>query len=151
MSRYPPIVSPSASREECITHALNKEDHHLLVVSEGVLKGIITKSDLLKKQDSKTAHSISTRKIAVITPEATLYDALEKMQLLGFKQLPVINQGKLIGLITQESAYEAMLKVSPQTPIETNQPVYEGVCDSCGALTLVRPVNDKMVCYQCKN
>lgn len=149
MTKFPVSVSPQASREECITHLLNKNTPAILVVSQGILKGIITKTDILKK-NANHALELSSRKIAIINPEASIYDALDKMEKLNFTQLPVLHNNKPIGIITLQSVYEGLIKVSSTKTVESS-PNYEGVCDSCNALTIVRPINNKMICYNCKN
>ncbi|HUV65889.1 MAG TPA: CBS domain-containing protein [Sedimentisphaerales bacterium] len=95
----------------------NEKFHHLLVVEEGELRGVISDRDLLKssspfvntlaeqKRDltilKKRAHQIMSRKPITIEKEASLEDAVQLMLRASISCLPVVSaDGSIDGIIT---------------------------------------------------
>lgn len=95
----------------------NVKFHHLLVVEEGELRGVISDRDLLKstspflntlaeqKRDlallRKKAHQIMSRRPITITQEASWEDAVHLMLQANISCLPVVSpDGTIEGIIT---------------------------------------------------
>lgn len=95
----------------------NVRFHHLLVVENGQLRGVISDRDLLKssspfvntlaeqKRDltllKKKAHQIMSRKPITISPAASWEDAVHLMLLANVSCLPVVSpDGTIEGIIT---------------------------------------------------
>jgi acetoin utilization protein AcuB len=91
--------------------------HHLLVIEDGKLRGVISDRDLLKasspfvntfaeqKRDltllKKRAHQIMSRKPITISKEATLEEAAQLMLHRSISCLPVVSaEGRIDGIIT---------------------------------------------------
>jgi len=79
----------------------------LIVVEKGEAIGIITERDVLKrvvvegKDPNKTLVSeVMSKPLIVTSPETSLEKAIEAMFKHKIKKLPVIEGGKLVGLIT---------------------------------------------------
>ncbi len=70
------------------------------VLKEGVLVGIITRKDLLRKPDEMQLGLLMTPDPITITPDATIAAAAEILTKNNFRRLPVIEDGNLAGLIS---------------------------------------------------
>ena len=79
----------------------------LIVVEKGEAIGIITERDILKrvvvegKDPNKTLVSeVMSKPLIVTSPETNLEEAIEAMFKHKIKKLPVVEGGKLVGLVT---------------------------------------------------
>jgi acetoin utilization protein AcuB len=55
-----------------------------------------------------------TRPVAIAAPETRVSEALERMQMYGIRQLPVVEHDRLVGLVTESDVREALgLQLSP--------------------------------------
>lgn len=91
--------------------------HHLPVVSGDALKGIISWSDLLRISfgdafgaderavDATLDHTFSLEQVmsadvVTVTPQTTVHEAAEILCKGDFHCLPVVDDGKLVGMVT---------------------------------------------------
>ncbi|PSN83515.1 hypothetical protein B9Q11_00345 [Candidatus Marsarchaeota G2 archaeon ECH_B_SAG-F08] len=80
----------------------------VLVQQEGKVVGIITERDVVKKlalgADVKNVKSgsIMSTPIIAIDPETTIEEALKLMAQNGIRRLPVVSDGKLLGVVVLE-------------------------------------------------
>ena len=105
-----------------------KKFHHLLVIEEGVLRGVISDRDVLKaispflntlaEQDrdlftlKKRAHQIMSRKTVTITKDTSSEDAARKILRENISCLPVVSpDGTIEGIVT----WKDLLKAYSQT------------------------------------
>jgi CBS domain-containing protein len=93
-----------------------------VLAQDGALLGVVTKLDLLAAfrakdgqmfppYDEIMARSVSelmTREPRAVTPRALLTDVLEKLITSRFKSLPVLDDGRLIGIISREDVLHAL-------------------------------------------
>lgn len=110
--------------------------HHLPIVADGQkLVGIVTVFDLMKVHaqhpgagsDTITLQEIMTRDVTVISPFATLRDAVHALAHAMFQALPVVREdGRIIGLVTTRdlvAALDKLLKDSvPPSPSAGEDP-----------------------------
>ncbi len=95
-------------------------DHRIgaLLVKDGeVAIGIIADQDIVRHFVAKGINPLTkkvkdfqSKDLITISPEADIYDALVKMRDEGIRHLPVVEGGKLTGLLTMKD----VLKVEPQ-------------------------------------
>lgn len=77
------------------------------VVDEGKLSGIFSERDLMARvvapgldPDRTTVGTVMTRELVVIEPEADIDSALQKMHAINSRHLPVVEDGKLVGILS---------------------------------------------------
>jgi Zn-dependent protease/predicted transcriptional regulator len=108
MTRDVHTVESDLTLQELVNYAFTKYKHHgFPVMSQGQLVGIVTDEDLRKHQP-ETWDSLRVKDIMVpaknlltINPNMMAVEALIKMSKAGVGRLPVVEQGKLIGIITR--------------------------------------------------
>jgi len=79
----------------------------LIVVEDSRLAGIITENDIIRKiigegkpAQTTTVEEIMVKKVIHISPESSLEDAAELMTEKKIKKLPVVENKKLLGIVT---------------------------------------------------
>lgn len=108
--------------------------HHLLVIEEGRLVGILSDKDLYKalspylgsssenQRDRDTlqrrVHQVMTRELVTVSPEVPVSQACELLLAKGVSCLPVLEDGQVIGIVTWRdllaSCYESKrVQVNP--------------------------------------
>ena len=72
----------------------------IVYVKDKRIAGIITERDLLKNFDKEgTVSQIMTKKVITIDSDSDVEEALDLMKKYEIKKLPVIEKGKLVGII----------------------------------------------------
>jgi CBS domain-containing protein len=79
----------------------------LIIEDNGETRGIVTQRDLLKKVLEKAkdprklvVSDIMTKKLVVGSPDMEIHEAARLMFKKKIKKLPIVENGKLVGLIT---------------------------------------------------
>jgi CBS domain-containing protein len=113
-------VSPLDSVEEAVKLLRRRGVRHLLVIEKGALAGIISDRDVKRALDpAKTrkrlvsigglflllepilVEEIMTRDVVTIEPTAKVQEAGQLMLQKRFGALPVVENGKVVGIITE--------------------------------------------------
>jgi len=89
-----------------------------LIDSQGVLTGIITRSDLLRALDAPVEHALTLREagsspLVVAYPDESVHDAVVRMLSHGIGRLPVVNRAapeKLTGYLSRTSLLATRLR-----------------------------------------
>jgi len=145
-------VSPDATVSEAASIMLRERISGLPVISRAhLLLGIVTEGDLLRRVESKTQktrphwlefiigpetlageyiHSharlvgdVMTRDVAVATEEMALDKAVDLMERRGVKRLPVVRDGRVVGIVARANFLHAVAASPPQAKPETNDKV----------------------------
>ncbi|MBC8793224.1 MAG: hypothetical protein C6Y20_16610 [Tagaea sp. CACIAM 22H2] len=102
-------------REACVTMA-KRRIGALMVVEGGRLAGIFTERDAMTKivgqhrdPDKVTLAEAMTRNPDTIGPDQPAREALEMMRRHGYRHLPVVDRGELIGMVSVRDLYAAAL------------------------------------------
>jgi CBS domain-containing protein len=136
-------LRPSASVTDAARLMLTHQVSGLPVIEEdGKLAGIVSEGDFLRRSELGTerkhsgwleflvspgqaaeeyvhAHGrkvaqIMRRDVVTTTPQATLEEVVELMSTRGVKRLPVIDGGKVVGIVARSDLMRAMLRVLPR-------------------------------------
>lgn len=77
------------------------------VVLEGTLAGVFSERDIMTRvvakgldPDSTEVSDVMTREIVIAQPSDNVDAALQKMYAIGSRHLPVVDDGKLVGMIS---------------------------------------------------
>ncbi|NYT20816.1 MAG: CBS domain-containing protein [Methanomicrobiales archaeon] len=81
------------------------------VLKEGKLVGIITRKDLLRKSDETQLGLLMTRDPVTVTPDASVQEAARLMIEYNVRRLPVVDEGKLAGLISVADLIHALAQM----------------------------------------
>lgn len=116
MTTDPVTLSSEATLLDARALMASKSIKHLPIVDDGKLVGLVSETDLLEAADSildgdsDTGHAsheahiplseVMTRHVATVTPENNLRKAALFLQEHRYGCLPVIENGQLVGIIT---------------------------------------------------
>lgn len=117
--RVPVLVRQDATVAEALHVLLDQEVGALLVVDEtGQLAGIFSERDLLIKVagaslplDQLPVEQFMTTKPETVRATDTLAYALHKMDVGGYRHLPVVNDGKPIGILSVRDLIRHMTRM----------------------------------------
>ena len=99
-------VSPNDSLAKVRQIFLTARIHHLPVVDDGILAGIVTSYDLFKLDRPLTEYhmipvsSVMTRRLATLEPHQKIGVAAELFLENLFHAVPIVKDNKLVGLVT---------------------------------------------------
>jgi CBS domain-containing protein len=104
MTKDPQTVEPGDSIEDAAAKMKESDAGAMLVVDGDDLKGILTDRDVSNavgegKSDAKVEDIASTDP-ATVEPDASLGDAIQLMRENDVRRLPVVEDGKLVGVVS---------------------------------------------------
>jgi CBS domain-containing protein len=107
MSKDVRVVRPDTTVREVVA-TMNKFDIGSIIVVQGDRPvGIITERDILRRlvepclaPETLTARQVMTSPVQTINENASIEEAAKLMAKKRVKRLPVMNDGKLVGIIT---------------------------------------------------
>ncbi|MBI4010536.1 MAG: CBS domain-containing protein [Candidatus Aenigmarchaeota archaeon] len=134
MNRDVVIAKPEATLKEA-SEVMAKFHIGSLVISDGEkIFGILTSSDILKaiasgKDVGKTLiDNVMTKNVITIEPDKDIEAAVDLMVQNKIKKLPVVDQGRLVGVITASDIFtiEPKLLANLASLLSTNMANYTG-------------------------
>jgi CBS domain-containing protein len=116
--RRPLSLAPSASVRDAIRIMREHRIGCVLVVEEERLVGIITERDLLLKLDGPNLDppvgTLMTRDPEVLTPDAPIVYALNKMSVGGFRHVPLVDEQKRpVGIVSVKDIIDYIVDFFP--------------------------------------
>jgi CBS domain-containing protein len=123
-------VSPSQSLAEAAEVMKGEDVGSVPVVEEGRLAGILTDRDIVmravaERRDPQAVKvdEVASRELVTVEPEQDLDEALALMARHQVRRLPVVEQGRLVGMLAQaDVALEAKEKNVGETVEEISKP-----------------------------
>ena len=140
----------------------------LIVTEKEKIVGILTEGDLIKdviargKNPKKVGvGDIMKHPVRTITPDVDLEEAAEIMRDLKIERLPVIEDGKMIGLITERDMIQtepALLELMQEKATLTDMKMaakhacIAGSCEECGNYSecLEQARDGRLLCDECR-
>lgn len=124
MSKSPMTISPAAPLTQVYDVVMKNRVHHLAVVENQKLLGLITTYDLwrrnvpFEKYGALKAQDVMNTNLCKISPKDKVGTAAELFMDRRFHALPVVNlQGELKGVITSHDIIKYTLNKAYKTPI----------------------------------
>ncbi len=139
----------------------------VVVTKNGEPRGIITKTDIVCEvvangldPNQILAKNIMTSSLQTIDPDASIDQAISKMNRLKISRLVVVYKERVAGIISIKD----ILQVTPEivnivreklriggSPSQPQSSPVEGYCDSCGEWSdLLSRVDDQLLCEECR-
>jgi acetoin utilization protein AcuB len=112
MTKAPVTITGDLTAMQALDVMERRNVHHLPVLSDrGLLVGIITERDLLKAKGSETVDNLMERRVITVTEYTPLENAARTMADHKIGSLPVMRDGKLVGIITQTDLFKVFLEL----------------------------------------
>ena len=124
----PVTVEASATVEEAAKLMDEKDIGDVLVVENDEVKGIITDRDIVVRVIAKgnggdaSVREAATTEVETLEPDASIDDAIQKMEQANVRRLPVVEDGKPVGVISLGDLAEARDKDSALADISSASP-----------------------------
>ena len=124
MTENPVTIAPDATLAEAYEMMLEREVRRLPVVDRELV-GIITMGDVLRQlpvsgeeEDTATRLLLNEKRVCdvcisdpiTINPSATIQEAAERMLEYQISGLPVVRNGKVIGIITESDIFRLVVE-----------------------------------------
>jgi acetoin utilization protein AcuB len=125
MRENPVTIDPDATLAAAQELMIESEVRRLPVVERGELVGIITNSDILRQIPAtveeidddtrllltqRTVREVMTYSPMTINPSATIQEAAERMLEYQISGLPVVRNGKVVGIITESDIFRLVVE-----------------------------------------
>lgn len=96
------------------------EIEHLVVVEAKRVAGVVAKEDLAEAGDDTPLSAVMSRNAVTIEPSATLRHAAGIMRGRAIGCLPVVDDGRLVGIVTTSDLLTALAKgeIHPAPPAD---------------------------------
>lgn len=124
----PVTVDASATVEEAAKLMDEKDIGNVLVVENDEVQGIVTDRDIVVRVVAKgngadaSVREAATTDVEAIEPDTSIDDAIQKMEQANVRRLPVVDDGKPIGVITLGDLAQARDQDSALADISSASP-----------------------------
>ena len=123
MTPDPVCISPDASITDAIRLMLERKFSGLPVVdARGALVGIVTEGDLVRRAETGTQRKrwgwieflmgpVMTADVRTVTENSRLDEIVHLMERHQINRVPVVREGKLVGIVTRANLLHALASV----------------------------------------
>jgi len=156
-------ITPTATVAQAARVMAERGVGSIVVAKGNKPVGILTERDLLMKvvaADAKPSTirvgKVMSSPVLTVSPEVEITDAARTMIKNKIRRLPVVEKGRLVGIITASditAISPELIEVLPSRP-ETppGEEIEESVCEVCGEVTSsLYEVNGMWVCDNCRD
>lgn len=123
MTAHPVVLRSTDKLTDAWTLLVNKGFHHVPVVDDGALVGVVSAADLLdrlRSQDPDLADTgvivqdtdiaaVMSRQVVAITADAPARDAVRRLSRGDIHALPVLDGGDVVGIVTSTDLARMLL------------------------------------------
>jgi len=154
---------------ETVARLMDQRDLGSIIVTDSKNNpvGLITERDIVARVTAKNllprnvkAKEVMSRPLRTIGPNADIKDAAEEMRKHGIRRLPVMDRGKMIGIISSKDIVgitptlieiimeKARIRSTPLLPVGSE---VAGNCDRCLQWSdTLREVDGQFLCDECR-
>lgn len=107
MTENPKTVEASATLKEAAEIMANENIGNVLVVENDEVQGIVTDRDIVVRAVAKgenpedcSVREVATTDVTVLSPDDSIADAVKKMEEKDVRRLPVVEDGKPVGIVS---------------------------------------------------
>ena len=124
----PVTVEASATIEEAAKLMDERDIGNVLVVENGELQGIVTDRDIVVRVVAKgnggdaSVREACTTDLETLEPDASIEDAIQKMEQGNVRRLPVVEDGKPLGIVSLGDLAKAKAQDSALADISSASP-----------------------------
>ena len=111
-------IDSGSSVSNAIKVMLDSNVWSLVVTKRGLPEGVVTERDLIRRciakglvPDRLPVEKIMSSPLITIGPDATIREAMSLMLEKDIRRLFVVEQGKIVGRVTQSHLFESTLEV----------------------------------------
>jgi prevent-host-death family protein len=139
----------------------------LVVTKKGKPVGIVTDTDLIKKIVAKNLlpskvkiSKVMASPLVVISADASILDASRKMKRNNIKRLAVVENKKLIGVVSLSDIARSSPEVidllefklrSKEMPVGIKEKTTVGICENCDNYSAdLQNINGQWICESCR-
>ena len=109
-------VSPKTTVIDALKHMAEKRIGALLVLEEGQIAGIVSERDFVRRiallntcEIDRPVREVMTQEVVTIQPDENIETCMAVMTEKRIRHLPVVEQGKIIGLISIGDVVKAII------------------------------------------
>ncbi len=118
MSRTVHTVDAGANLDDVVSTMVKHDIGSVVVTKGGKLFGIVTERDLVRhigkkgwKGRAPTAGELASAPMVTVPPEEEVWVAFALMLQKGIRRLPVVQSGRLIGIVTERDLFKWVVRV----------------------------------------
>lgn len=147
MTRDPVTTTADLPLNEAATVMRDRGVGSLIVLDGKNATGILTERDIVtkvaaedKKPSSLTVRDVMSSPVIAIHPHEDVEEAARRMSARRIRRLPVVEDGRLVGIVTENDILRIMPSLVEITRERAraglaDEEVAEGHCDVCGVLS----------------
>jgi CBS domain-containing protein len=105
-------LPPQTTVRDAAGHMRSRHVGAVLITRNSRLDGIFTERDMVyrvvaegRDPDRTSLEDVMTRNPDTIRPDATALDALRRMHDGGYRHLPVVDRGRLVGIVSRRDFF----------------------------------------------
>jgi CBS domain-containing protein len=127
-------VSPSERVSDALALMADRDIGSLVVTERDSPVGIVTERDIIRRLvteksfDRAEVASVMTHPVITAQPETPSWEALRTMLVKRIRRLPILENGKLVGIVTERDLFRWVLLVAyePKLPEDIKEIVEKG-------------------------
>lgn len=141
-------LTPETAVSSARRLVLENDVHHMLVLENGTLAGIVCRDDLRLADRNALVGDCMTSPVLCITPDTTLQEAVDIMGANDIDCLPVVTGAFLVGIVTREA-----LAIADLSPADYSTEEKSPGCGACGSTDSVfeeERTGEMPLCARCR-